>query len=214
MAKVDHSLSDNDRLTGRYFFNGGPTRNSSVYADPADTRTGADNSQHYVYASWTRTINATLVNDLRFTYIRRSFHSISAGLGGDYSSKLGLKGVPDNAFAQFVPARFSNLGINAQERQQYPTVSAIQQRDDTIADAWASQLLWRDGALSETILKSFTLGANYTWSRFFDNTNEVGATMGDNGGPYSNYCDRPRDYGPSAISWCAHQQNHVRSSAL
>jgi hypothetical protein len=85
MAKVDHSLSDNDRLTGRYFFNGGPTRNSSVYADPAaDTRTGADKSQHHVYGSWARTINATLVNDLRFTYIRRSFRSISAGLGGDY----------------------------------------------------------------------------------------------------------------------------------
>lgn len=121
MAKVDHSLSDNDKLTGRYFFNGGPTRNSSVYADrAADTRTGADNSQHYVYGSWTRTLNATLVNDARFTYIRRSFHSISPGLGGEYPSKLGLRGVPDNAFPQFVAAGFSNLGTNAQERQQFP----------------------------------------------------------------------------------------------
>ncbi len=121
MAKVDHSLSDNDKLTGRYFFNGGPTRNSSVYADPAaDSRTGADNSQHYVYGSWTRTISASTVNDLRFTYIRRSFHSISAGLGGGYPTKLGLKGVPDNAFPQFTAAGFSNLGTNAQERQQYP----------------------------------------------------------------------------------------------
>src|SRR3954453_15368295 len=30
IVKVDHSLTDNDKLTGRYFFNGGPTRNSSV----------------------------------------------------------------------------------------------------------------------------------------------------------------------------------------
>ena len=46
--------------------------------------------------------------------------------------------------------------------------------------------------------KGLILGANYTWSRFFDNTNEVGATLGDNGGPYSNFYDRSRDYGPSA----------------
>ena len=121
MAKVDHSLGDNNKLTGRYFFNGGPTRNSSVFADPgADSRTGADNQQQYVYGSWTRTLSATLVNDLRFTYIRRSFHSISAGLGGDYPSKLGLKGVPDDAFPQIVPAGFTALGTNAQERQQFP----------------------------------------------------------------------------------------------
>jgi hypothetical protein len=121
MAKVDHSLSDNDKLTGRYFFNGGPTRNSSVYANAAaDSRTGSDNSQHYVYGSWTRTLSASMVNDLRFTYIRRSFHSISGGLGGDYPSKLGLKGVPETAFPQFVSAGFSSLGTNAQERQQFP----------------------------------------------------------------------------------------------
>ncbi len=65
-------------------------------------------------------LSATLVNDLRFTYIRRSFHSISAGLGGDYPSKIGLKGVPDNAFPQFAPAGFTTLGTNAQERQQFP----------------------------------------------------------------------------------------------
>ena len=121
MAKVDHSLSDNDKLTGRYFFNGGPTRNSSVFPDPgADSRNGSDNRQQYVYGSWTRTLSATLVNDLRFTYIRRSFHAISQGLGGDYPSKIGLKGVPDNAFPQIAPAGFTTMGTNAQERQQFP----------------------------------------------------------------------------------------------
>ena len=72
-------LGDNDKLTGRYFFNGGPTRNSSVYPirPPTHPRRRGQ-CQHYVYGSWTRTLNATLVNDLRFTYIRRSFHAISA----------------------------------------------------------------------------------------------------------------------------------------
>ena len=60
------------------------------------------------------------MNDARFTYIRRSFHSISAGLGGDYPCKIGLKGVPDNAFPQIVSGRLHSLGTNAQERQQFP----------------------------------------------------------------------------------------------
>ena len=121
MAKIDHSFTERDKLTGRYFYNGGPTRNSSVYAIPAaEPRTGADNSQHYAYGSWTRTISPTLVSDLRFTYIRRSFHLISAGLGGDYPSKLGLQGVPDTAFPRFSPAGFSSLGATSQERQQSP----------------------------------------------------------------------------------------------
>ncbi len=121
MAKVDHNFSDRDKVTGRYFFNGGPTRNSSNWADPgADSRTGADNRQQYVYGSYIRTVSATLVNDVRFTYIRRIFHNLSAGLGGDYPTKIGLKGVPNTAFPQFAPSGFTTMGTNAQERQQYP----------------------------------------------------------------------------------------------
>ena len=67
-------------------------------------------------------VNPTSVNDFRFTYLYRKFHNISEGLGGNYPEKLGLNGVPNNAFPQIVPAGFSNLGTNAQERQQYPIV--------------------------------------------------------------------------------------------
>ena len=121
MAKVDHNFSDRDKVTGRYFFNGGPTRNSSNWPDPgADSKNGADNRQQYLYGSYTRTVGATLVNDLRFTYIRRIFHNMSAGLGGGYPDKIGLKGVPNTAFPQFAPTGFTTMGTNAQERQQYP----------------------------------------------------------------------------------------------
>ena len=107
MAKVDHSLSDNDKLTGRYFFNGGPTRNSSVFAIRRRFEDRRRQSASIMCTEVGRARSAPLlVNDLRFTYIRSSFHSISAGLGGDYPSKIGLKGVPDNAFPQFAPAGF------------------------------------------------------------------------------------------------------------
>ena len=41
-------------------------------------------------------------------------------------------------------------------------------------------------------------GAGYTLSKFLDNTDEGGAALGNNNGPYSNYYNRRADYGPSA----------------
>ena len=121
LIKIDHNLSSRDRLTGRYMWNGGLSTTTSVFPDPgADPRNTADNQQQYTYGNWTRTVSSSSVNDLRFTYIYRLFHNFSAGLGGDYPAKLGLKGVKPNAFPQFSPAGISALGSNAQERQQYP----------------------------------------------------------------------------------------------
>ena len=123
MVKVDHNLSSRDRITGRYLRNGGLSGATSVFPDPgADPRNTADNKQQYTYGNWTRTISPSAVNDFRFTYLYRLFHNFSAGLGGDYPNKLGLKGVPNSAFPQFSPAGFSALGSAAQERQQYPIV--------------------------------------------------------------------------------------------
>ena len=121
MSKVDHSLGQRDRLSGRYLWNGGLSSNTSVYANSAsDPRTFADNQQQYVYANWNRVVTPTTVNDVRFSYVYRRFHSLSAGLSGDYPAKLGLTGVSANAFPQFSPSGFSGLGTNAQERQQFP----------------------------------------------------------------------------------------------
>ncbi|MDQ6701182.1 MAG: hypothetical protein M3Z36_13460, partial [Acidobacteriota bacterium] len=58
--------------------------------------------------------------DFRFTYANRINHQLTKGLGGKYPEKLGITGVPDNAFPQFTAAGFSALGSNAQERRQYP----------------------------------------------------------------------------------------------
>ena len=121
MAKVDHNWNDRDRITGRYLWNGGASAETSIFPDRgADPRNTADNQQQYVYTNWTRTVSPASVNDLRFTYIYRLFHNLSEGLGGDYPRKLGLTGVPANAFPQFQPAGFSNLGTNQQERKQFP----------------------------------------------------------------------------------------------
>src|SRR5262249_57164430 len=74
----------------------------------------------YLYADWSHVVSAAQINDLRFTYNDRIFHNLSAGMGGNYPSKLGLKGVPDDAFPRIAPAGFAALGATQQERRQYP----------------------------------------------------------------------------------------------
>jgi hypothetical protein len=39
-------------------------------------------------------------------------------------------------------------------------------------------------------------GANYTWSKLLGNLNDVGAALGNDNGPFSNYYNRRADYGP------------------
>ena len=122
MVKVDHSFRDADRISGRYMYVTGTSSLVSVYpnngaGDPTNT---AVNTSKYYYGSWTHVVNAAQVNDLRFTFNDRIFHNLSAGLGGGFPSKLGLKGVPDDAFPRIAPSGYSALGSTQQERRQYP----------------------------------------------------------------------------------------------
>jgi hypothetical protein len=122
MIKVDHNLGDKNKFTGRYMRIAGTTGLGSIYPNngAGDPTNFAVNRIQYVFGSWTRILSATRINDLRFTYNDRIFHNLSAGIGGDYPSKLGLNGVPDAAFPLISPAGFSGLGSTQQERRQYP----------------------------------------------------------------------------------------------
>jgi hypothetical protein len=120
-GKIDHNLSNKDRLTGRYMYNRDNGSNTSVFPDPgADPNNFADAHQQSVYVAWTRILNPSTVNDFRFNYGTRTFHNLTFGIGGAYPQKLGLTGIPDNAFPQFSPAGFSSIGSNQQERRQFP----------------------------------------------------------------------------------------------
>lgn len=45
--------------------------------------------------------------------------------------------------------------------------------------------------------QGFNFLGTYTWSKFLNNTNEGGAVLGAEGGPYSDFYNRRADYGPS-----------------
>ncbi|ADV82394.1 TonB-dependent receptor, plug [Terriglobus saanensis SP1PR4] len=120
LARVDHVISNKDRLALRYIHSDGVTDNNSVYPFPAaDPTTNSTSTDDIGYAQYTHTFSPTVVNDLRFLYDVRVFHQYADGVG-KFPTSLGLNGVSSNAFPYFAPAGFSPLGSNSQERQQYP----------------------------------------------------------------------------------------------
>ncbi len=120
-VKIDHNLGDKHKLSGRYLYNSDDTDNTSVFPDPAaETNNDTERHQQYWYGSWTWLAKPSLINEFRFTYGNRINHAFSKGLGGNWPSKLGIKGVPDDAFPQFSPSGYQAVGSNNQERRQFP----------------------------------------------------------------------------------------------
>ena len=130
LARVDHVLTDKDRIAARYIFTNGSTNNKSVYpirgADPYAASISQDNIG---YGQWIHTFSPSVVNDLRFTFETRISHALTDGVGGDYTTKLKLTGVSNNAFPYIAPAGYSPLGSTSQERRQFP-INQYQLVDD------------------------------------------------------------------------------------
>jgi len=136
LAKGDINISDKDRLSVRYLYNSDDRDYTTVMTNAAaETRGPALRHQNFFYGTYTRVFSPSLINEFRFTYGNRINHELSFGLGESWPSKLGLKGVPENAFPQFNVTGYRALGSGAQERRQYP----IQQFQ------WVNNLSWIRG---------------------------------------------------------------------
>jgi len=121
LAKVDHQLTDKDRLTARYIYTRSATGNDSVYPNKAaDPYTYSLTHDNILYGAWTRLLGLAASNDLRFVFETRVNHQLEDGVGSGYVSKLGLSGVPGEAFPYFSASGYSPLGTTTQERRQYP----------------------------------------------------------------------------------------------
>jgi len=122
MGKIDQNFGDKDHAMFRYIRQNGQEGVASVYPNG-----GAGDPASYAYrwalrlfGTWVHTVNSAQVNEFRFAYDDRLYHAESTGLGGDYPSKLGLIGVPYNAFPIFAPTSFSQLGSSKQGRVENP----------------------------------------------------------------------------------------------
>lgn len=120
-AKIDHNLGSKDKLSGRYLYNSDDNVNTSVFPNPAsETANDTLRHQQYWYMSWTRVVTPSLINEFRFTYSNRTNWAKSKGVDGGWPSKLGIKGVPDNAFPQIAASGVNNLSNANQQRRQFP----------------------------------------------------------------------------------------------
>jgi hypothetical protein len=153
MGRVDHRLSENDRLTGRYYINDSGTDASGYYgipaADPAADTTNVRIQS--VLGAYTHVFSPTLVNEVRFTYLRRKFIDARPGNGENLASQIGLTGVSDAAFPAFTIPGYATLGNpTAVSRTQTPIL------DDHIVET----LSWTRGKHALKFGTEARFGAN------------------------------------------------------
>ncbi len=121
MVKVEHTVRGNDKFTGRYLYNSDNRFETSVFPEPAaDSVSDALRHQNYFYVGHTRTFGSAVINEMRYTYSNRINHTVTPGLGGGWPTKLGLRGVSDEAFPRFAVAGVAALGATTHERRQLP----------------------------------------------------------------------------------------------
>lgn len=103
VGRIDHKAGLADLLTARYYINNATTNITGSYGNPvADPLSDAtDVRVQNVTGAYTRIVGASVVNELRFTYMRRTFIDEHPGLGQNLAGAIGLSGVSDRAFPVF-----------------------------------------------------------------------------------------------------------------
>jgi Carboxypeptidase regulatory-like domain/TonB-dependent Receptor Plug Domain/TonB dependent receptor len=114
VGRLDHQFRVADLVTARYYINDANTNNSGTYGIPAADPLAdiTDVRIQTILGSYTHIFRPNLINDFRYTYLRRKFLDTRPGLGDNLAAKIGLTGVTDAAFPAFtipgygVPAGF------------------------------------------------------------------------------------------------------------
>ncbi|MBL8230532.1 MAG: TonB-dependent receptor [Bryobacterales bacterium] len=113
--RVDHVLSDKDRIFGRYIVQRNSLPFTSAFAEPASSGLGPNsrsisNLATTYMASWTRTISSSLLNDLKWNGTNQGRDITHPSVDQDWAGKLGLNGVGPRAFPRFLPGGYSAMG--------------------------------------------------------------------------------------------------------
>jgi hypothetical protein len=115
VGRLDHQFRPQDLVSARYYVNDANTNNSGTYGIPAADPLAdiTDVRVQTILGSYTHIFRSNLMNDFRYTYLRRKFLDSRPGLGDNLAAKIGLTGVTDAAFPAFtipgygVPAGFA-----------------------------------------------------------------------------------------------------------
>ncbi len=88
-----------------------------------------------------------------------------------------------------------NAAHQSQRDRPFPQFSGVTIQGPTLG---VSSYLAGMTRVEKRYSNGFNVNASYTFSKFLENTNDPGTTIGRDAGPYSNLYNRRADYGPSA----------------
>lgn len=112
-ARVDHQINATNRLSFHYInqTNDIPLPQSDI--NPVISPLGRDttNSAQNFLGSYTHIFSADMVNELDFSYMRQGRTVTTAGVGGNWPSKLGLTGVSNDAFPDFSVPGYMSMSL-------------------------------------------------------------------------------------------------------
>ena len=110
---------------------------------------------------------------------------------GNLGRKLPSANLPIN---QILP-QVLGPAHQSQRDRPFPQFSNVSVQNPTLGESNYYAGLAR---VEKRFSGGFNVNASYTFSKFLENTNDTGTTVGRDAGPYSNLYNRRLDYGPSA----------------
>lgn len=120
ILKLDHTLSAKDRISGRYLKFRSPVQPGRVFPNPAADTVGDQLSdQFHVTANWVRNVGASLFNELRYNYNRRTNEDPSL-YPSTITADVGLRGVAQDGTPNINITGFSAIGPGGQFRLAGP----------------------------------------------------------------------------------------------
>lgn len=131
-ARIDHILTDRDRLFFRYINQHNFSPQISTFPEPAASGSGPQtrtirNLAHTVMGSYIRTISPSLISDTKVSWLKQSRSVLHASIDQNWPEKLGFTGVGQRSFPVFRPQGYTLLGgPNAFREQRGPTFQIIE----------------------------------------------------------------------------------------
>jgi hypothetical protein len=112
VGKLDHTFTENDRASARYYINDASTSNGGSYgiavSDPLATST--DVRIQSFLATHLHTFSPTLINTFQLSLMQRKFLQTRGGAGDNLAGTLGFGGVSGAAFPTFNVTGYALLG--------------------------------------------------------------------------------------------------------
>ena len=115
VGKLDHSFTDNDRVSARYYINNATTIANGSYGIPVSdpSATNTDVRIQSILGTYLHTFSPTLLNNFQISFMQRKFIQTRPGAGDNYAEQIGLAGVSDAAFPTLNLSGYALLGSQA-----------------------------------------------------------------------------------------------------